>query len=37
MAAVGYAKFTGRLGVCFSTAGPGAIHLANGLLDRSAA
>jgi pyruvate dehydrogenase (quinone)/pyruvate oxidase len=33
MAAVGYAKFTGRLGVCFSTAGPGAIHLANGLLD----
>src|ERR671934_272155 len=33
MAAVGYAKFTGRLGVCFSTAGPGAIHLADGLLD----
>jgi pyruvate dehydrogenase (quinone) len=33
MAAVGYAKFTGNLGVCFSTAGPGAIHLANGLLD----
>src|SRR5437763_567838 len=33
MAAVGYAKFTGRLGVCFATAGPGAIHLANGLLD----
>jgi pyruvate dehydrogenase (quinone) len=33
MAAVGYAKFTGRLGVCLSTAGPGAIHLANGLLD----
>lgn len=33
MAAVGYAKLTGRLGVCFSTAGPGAIHLANGLLD----
>jgi pyruvate dehydrogenase (quinone) len=33
MAAVGYAKFTGRLGVCASTAGPGAIHLANGLLD----
>ena len=33
MAAVGYAKFTGRLGVCFSTAGPGAIHLLNGLLD----
>jgi pyruvate dehydrogenase (quinone) len=33
MAAVGYAKFTGRLAVCASTAGPGAIHLANGLLD----
>src|ERR671937_379896 len=33
MAAVGYAKFTGKLGVCFSTSGPGAIHLANGLLD----
>ncbi|MBO0866510.1 MAG: thiamine pyrophosphate-requiring protein, partial [Mycobacterium sp.] len=33
MAAVGYARFTGRLGVCFSTAGPGAAHLLNGLLD----
>ncbi len=33
MAAVGYAKFTGRLGVCMATSGPGAIHLANGLLD----
>ena len=33
MAAVGYAKFTGRLGVCLATSGPGAIHLANGLLD----
>lgn len=33
MAAVGYAKFTGRLGVCFSTAAPGAMHLMNGLLD----
>jgi pyruvate dehydrogenase (quinone)/pyruvate oxidase len=33
MAAVGYAKFTGRLGVCFSTAAPGAVHLMNGLLD----
>ncbi len=33
MAAVGYAKFTGRLGVCFSTSGPGAAHLINGLLD----
>jgi pyruvate dehydrogenase (quinone) len=33
MAAVGYAKFTGRLGVCFSTSAPGAIHMLNGLLD----
>jgi pyruvate dehydrogenase (quinone) len=33
MAAVGYAKFTGKLAACLSTAGPGAIHLANGLLD----
>jgi pyruvate dehydrogenase (quinone)/pyruvate oxidase len=33
MAAVGYAKFTGKLGVCFATAAPGAIHLLNGLLD----
>ncbi|QFY09310.1 pyruvate oxidase [Nonomuraea phyllanthi] len=33
MAAVGYAKFTGKLGVCFSTSGPGAIHLMNGMLD----
>src|SRR5919201_4713130 len=33
MAACGYAKFTGRLGVCFSTSGPGAAHLLNGLLD----
>ena len=33
MAAVGYARLTGKLGVCFATAGPGAIHLANGLLD----
>ncbi|MGW6693873.1 thiamine pyrophosphate-requiring protein [Rhodococcus sp. NPDC054953] len=31
--AVGYAKFTGRLGVCFATSGPGAIHLLNGLYD----
>jgi pyruvate dehydrogenase (quinone) len=27
MAAVGYAKFTGRLGVCAATAGPGAVRL----------
>lgn len=33
MAACGYAKFTGKLGVCFSTAGPGAVHLLNGLYD----
>lgn len=33
MAASGYAKFTGRLGVCFSTAAPGAVHLLNGLYD----
>jgi pyruvate dehydrogenase (quinone) len=32
-AACGYAKFTGRLGVCCSTAGPGAVHLLNGLYD----
>ena len=30
-AACGYAKFTGRLGVCFATSGPGAVHLLNGL------
>src|SRR4051794_15530637 len=31
--AVGYAKFSGRLGVCTATSGPGAIHLLNGLYD----
>lgn len=31
--AVGYAKFTGRVGVCVGTSGPGAIHLLNGLYD----
>lgn len=31
--AVGYAKFTGSLGVCMATSGPGAIHLLNGLYD----
>jgi pyruvate dehydrogenase (quinone)/pyruvate oxidase len=31
--ACGYAKFTGRLGVCVATSGPGAIHLLNGLYD----
>jgi pyruvate dehydrogenase (quinone) len=33
LAACGYAKFTGRLGVVFSTAAPGAVHLLNGLYD----
>ena len=32
-AACGYAKFSGRLGVCIATSGPGAIHLLNGLYD----
>src|SRR5919205_1087653 len=32
-AACSYAKFTGRLGVCLATSGPGAIHLLNGLYD----
>jgi pyruvate dehydrogenase (quinone)/pyruvate oxidase len=32
-AAVGYAKMTGRIGVCIGTSGPGAIHLLNGLYD----
>ena len=31
--AVGYAKFSGQLGVCMATSGPGAIHLLNGLYD----
>ncbi len=31
--ATGYAKFTGRVGVCTATSGPGAIHLLNGLYD----
>ena len=31
--AVGYAKFSGELGVCAATSGPGAIHLLNGLYD----
>jgi len=32
-AACAYAKFTGKLGVCIATSGPGAIHLLNGLYD----
>src|SRR5256886_1273416 len=39
--ACGYAKYSGRLGVCLATSGPGGIHLLNGLydakLDRAAA
>ena len=31
--ATGHAKFTGELGVCMATSGPGAIHLLNGLYD----
>ncbi len=31
--ACAYAKFTGKLGVCVATSGPGAIHLLNGLYD----
>ena len=33
LAAVGFAKFSGRPGVCMATSGPGAIHLLNGLYD----
>src|SRR5690349_12489041 len=29
----GYAKATGRLGVCLATSGPGGLHLLNGLYD----
>ncbi len=32
-AAVGYAKYTGKLGVCCATSGPGGVHLLNGLYD----
>jgi pyruvate dehydrogenase (quinone) len=31
--ASGFAKHTGRLGVCIGTTGPGAVHLMNGLYD----
>src|SRR3954471_11050655 len=31
--ACGYAKYTGTLGVCVATSGPGGIHLLNGLYD----
>jgi pyruvate dehydrogenase (quinone) len=33
LAACGYGKFSGRLGVCLATSGPGGIHLLNGLYD----
>ncbi len=32
-AACGYAKYSGRMGVCLATSGPGGIHLLNGLYD----
>src|SRR5262249_25949759 len=31
--ACGHAKFSGEVGVCMATSGPGAIHLLNGLYD----
>ena len=31
--ACGHAKYTGEVGVCMATSGPGAIHLLNGLYD----
>src|ERR1700733_14656912 len=31
--ACGHARFTGEVGVCLATSGPGAIHLLNGLYD----
>src|SRR3954462_7181517 len=31
--ACAYAKYTGRLGCCLATTGPGGIHLLNGLYD----
>lgn len=33
LAACGYAKYTGKLGVCVATSGPGALHMINGLYD----
>src|SRR5918912_3123695 len=32
-AATAHAKFTGEVGVCMATSGPGAVHLLNGLYD----
>ena len=34
--ACAYAKYTGKLGACIATSGPGAIHLLNGLYDAKA-
>src|SRR6201989_3185317 len=34
--ACAYAKYTGRLGCCLATTGPGGIHLLNGLYDAQA-
>src|SRR5450631_3726261 len=31
--ACAYSKYTGKLGVCLATSGPGGIHLLNGLYD----
>src|SRR5437868_6387230 len=31
--ACAYAKYTGKLGVCLGTSGPGGVHLLNGLYD----
>ncbi|MGC4377337.1 pyruvate oxidase [Fictibacillus sp. Mic-4] len=36
LAAASYAKLTGKIGVCLSIAGPGAVHLLNGLYDAKA-
>ncbi len=34
--ACAYSKYTGKLGACVATSGPGAIHLLNGLYDAKA-
>src|ERR1044071_4823909 len=34
--ACAYAKYTGKLGACVATSGPGAIHILNGLYDAKA-
>ncbi|MCD7034876.1 pyruvate oxidase [Metabacillus sp. GX 13764] len=36
LSAAAYAKLTGKIGVCLSIAGPGAVHLLNGLYDAKA-